>query len=93
MMKLSELQVKEVIIVDDGKRLGHISDLEIDTNSGKIVAIVLTVKDKKNGFFGKSDELVIQWNQIVRIGSDVILVKNVGQPTLYSGNFITGHNG
>ncbi|WP_042223846.1 YlmC/YmxH family sporulation protein [Oceanobacillus manasiensis] len=93
MMKLSELQVKEVIIVDDGKRLGHITDLEIDTDKGKIVAIVLTIKDKKGGFFGKSDELVIHWDQIVRIGSDVILVKNVGEPKLYSSNFITGHNG
>jgi YlmC/YmxH family sporulation protein len=93
MMKLSELQVKEVIIVDDGKRLGHITDLEIDTDRGKIVAIVLTIKDKKSGFFGKADELVIHWEQIVRIGSDVILVKNVGEPKLYSGHFITGHTG
>lgn len=84
MIKLSELQVKEVIIIDDGRRLGHISDLEIDTDSGKITAIIIFLKEKNGGFFGKPDELVIQWNQIVRIGSDVILVNDIKRPALYS---------
>ncbi|MBP1968186.1 YlmC/YmxH family sporulation protein [Virgibacillus natechei] len=84
MIKLSELQLKEVIIIDDGRRLGHISDLEIDTDSGKILAIVLIMREKKSGIFGKPDELIIHWDQIVRIGSDVILVKEVQQPQLYA---------
>ena len=84
MIKLSELQLKEVIIIDDGRRLGHISDLEIDTTSGKITAIIIILKEKSGGFFGKPDELIIQWNQIVRIGSDVILVNDVKRPVLYS---------
>lgn len=84
MIKLSELQVKEVIVVDDGKRLGHIHDLEINTDKGLITAIIIIVKDKQGGFFGKSDELIIHWDQIVTIGSDVILVKEVQQPQLYT---------
>lgn len=80
---LSELQLKEIIIIDDGRRLGHISDLEIDPNNGKIIAIIVIAKDKKSNFFGKVDELVIHWDQIVRIGSDVILVKEVQEPQLY----------
>ncbi|WP_067728322.1 YlmC/YmxH family sporulation protein [Oceanobacillus damuensis] len=83
MIKLSELQVKEIIVIDDGRRLGHISDLEIDGSSGKILAIVVVSKDKKNGMFAKADELLISWDQIVRIGSDVILVKDVQVPDLY----------
>ncbi|MFA1818651.1 YlmC/YmxH family sporulation protein [Virgibacillus oceani] len=82
MIRLSELQLKEVIIIDDGSRLGHISDLEIDTDIGRIIGIVLMMKEKK-GFFDKPEELVIHWSQIVRIGSDVILVRNVDQPKLY----------
>lgn len=82
-MKLSELQIKEVIVIDDGKRLGHIHDLEINPDSGQITAIILLVKEAKGGFFGKSDEVIIHWNQIVTIGSDVILVKDVPQPQLY----------
>lgn len=84
MVKLSELQMKEVIIVDDGSRIGHISDLEIDADRGKILAIVIMLKEKKGGLFGKPDELLIHWEQIVRIGSDVILVKDVQAPDLYA---------
>lgn len=80
---LSELQLKEVIIIDDGRRLGHISDLEIDPDNGKILAFIILGKEKKANLFGKMDELIVHWNQIVRIGSDVILVKEVQEPQLY----------
>ncbi|MEN2766531.1 YlmC/YmxH family sporulation protein [Ornithinibacillus xuwenensis] len=83
MIKLSELQVKEVIIVNDGRKLGHISDLEIDPDRGKIIALVIYLREKKGGFFGKPEELMIYWEQIVTIGSDVILVKDVDGPRLY----------
>lgn len=84
MIKLSELQIKEVIVIDDGKRLGHIHDLEIDPDNGMITAIVIAVRDKKSGLFGRTDELIIHWDQIITIGSDVILVKEVKQPELYT---------
>ncbi len=77
MIKLSELQIKEVIVIDNGKRLGHIYDLEIDPDLGKITAIILILRDKKSGLFGKTDELIIYWEQIVTIGADVILVKEI----------------
>jgi YlmC/YmxH family sporulation protein len=89
MIKLSDLQIKEIISVDDGRRMGHLMDLEIDVNTGKIVAIVLELKDKKGGFFGKPDELIIHWQQIVRIGSDVILVKDTLQPQLYGDTYVS----
>ncbi|MFC4557026.1 YlmC/YmxH family sporulation protein [Virgibacillus kekensis] len=83
MVKLSELQIKEVIVIEDGRRLGHISDLEIDGDNGNITALVIIVKDKKNGLFGKAGEMVIPWHHIETIGSDVILVRDVGKPALY----------
>jgi YlmC/YmxH family sporulation protein len=82
MVTLTELQLKEVILMEDGRRLGNIADLEINPNNGKIEAIILFVKDKKGNFFSKSDELIIGWNQIVRIGSDVILVREANGPLL-----------
>lgn len=75
MIKLSDLQIKEVIVVTNGKRLGHIYDLEIDEISGRINAIILISRDSKNSFFGKPKELIVYWDQIVTIGSDVILVE------------------
>ncbi|KKE78052.1 YlmC/YmxH family sporulation protein [Oceanobacillus caeni] len=82
MVTLTELQLKEVILMEDGRRLGNIADLEINPNTGKIEAIILFVKDKKGNFFSKSDELIIAWNQIVRIGTDVILVREANGPLL-----------
>lgn len=86
MVKLSELQMKEIIVIDDGSRLGQISDLEIDGESGRILAFVVVAREKKSGMFAKADELIIAWEKIVRIGSDVILVKEVHGPELFQIN-------
>ncbi|GLO65914.1 MULTISPECIES: YlmC/YmxH family sporulation protein [Oceanobacillus] len=83
MVKLSELQMKEIIAVDDGSRLGHIIDLEIDGNNGRILAIIVEGKEKKQGMFAKADELLIAWEKIVRIGEEVILVKEIYGPGIY----------
>ncbi|WP_284140892.1 MULTISPECIES: YlmC/YmxH family sporulation protein [unclassified Virgibacillus] len=82
MIKLSELQVKEVIAINSGERIGHISDLDIDPSRGKITAIIIYLREKK-GLFGKAEEMIIYWEQIVTIGSDVILVKQIEEPILY----------
>ncbi|UOQ43126.1 YlmC/YmxH family sporulation protein [Halobacillus salinarum] len=74
-MKISDLQVKDVIAMETGERLGYISDLDIDTNRGRLKGLVVTLKGKAMGLFGKEEELVIPWDQIVNIGADVILVK------------------
>ncbi|MCA0969357.1 YlmC/YmxH family sporulation protein [Halobacillus litoralis] len=77
-MKISELQMKDVIAMESGERLGYISDLDIDTQQGKLKGLVLTLKGKAMGLFGKDEEMLIPWNQIVNIGADVILVKKTG---------------
>ncbi|MDU5949315.1 MAG: YlmC/YmxH family sporulation protein, partial [Paenibacillus macerans] len=48
-MKISDFQTKDVINVVDGKRLGHISDLELDLRQGVIEAIVVPVNTKFMG--------------------------------------------
>ena len=40
-LRASELRVKEVVSVNDGKRLGYIFDLEIDMDTGKILSFVI----------------------------------------------------
>lgn len=74
-MKISELQLKDVIAMETGERLGYISDLDIDTQRGHLRGLVLTLKGKAMGLFGKEEEMMIPWSQIVNIGADVILVK------------------
>ncbi|CAM3748435.1 YlmC/YmxH family sporulation protein [Mesobacillus thioparans] len=75
MVKVTEFQVKDVVNVSDGKRLGSIEDFEINLNTGKIEAVVIGSSGKVLGFFGKEDEVVIPWRNILKIGEDVILVR------------------
>lgn len=75
MVKVTEFQVKDVVNVSDGKRLGNIEDFEINLNTGKIEAVVIGSAGKVLGFFGKEEEVVIPWKNILKIGEDVILVR------------------
>lgn len=76
MMKISELQVKDIVNMDNGKRLGHLTDLEINLSTGQIEALIINGSGKMMGLFGKeSEEVFIPWRNIIRIGSDVILVE------------------
>ena len=75
MVKTSDLKVKEVININDGKRLGVITDIEIDIESGRLTAIVVPGPGKFLGFFGRNEDVVIPWDKINKIGADVILVE------------------
>ncbi|AXO99802.1 YlmC/YmxH family sporulation protein [Bacillus anthracis] len=75
MIRISELQMKDIINVSDGKRLGNIGDIEIDMDTGKIESIIIAKQTRTLGIFGKDIEIVIRWKEIVKIGEDVILVR------------------
>ena len=73
-MRLSELQTKDVINVYDGKKVGNIIDAKIDGNDGKMMKLIVEPNKMFRRFFSSKDELEIIWEQIVKIGDDVILV-------------------
>jgi YlmC/YmxH family sporulation protein len=74
--KTSELREREVVNVLDGRRLGLASDLEIEAETGRIIAIVVPGPGKFLWLFGKSEDFVIPWEKIIKIGVDVILVES-----------------
>ncbi|WP_138751910.1 YlmC/YmxH family sporulation protein [Paenibacillus sinopodophylli] len=75
-MKISDFQTKDVINIVDGKKLGQISDLELDLRQGRIDSIVVPQFTKFLGMFGGGGtEVVIPWRNIVKIGADVVLVR------------------
>jgi YlmC/YmxH family sporulation protein len=78
MVKISEFQIKDVVNVSDGKRLGNIGDIEINLTTGKIDAVVISGSGRVLGFFGKDEDIVIPWKNIIKIGQDVILVRYKG---------------
>ncbi|KGG79750.1 hypothetical protein Y919_10060 [Caloranaerobacter azorensis H53214] len=74
MVKTSDLKEKEVINIRDGTRLGLINDIEIDLDRGVVEAVYIPGGSRLLSFFGKSDEYVIKWENIIKIGKDVVLV-------------------
>ncbi|MGB9846470.1 MAG: YlmC/YmxH family sporulation protein [Desulfotomaculales bacterium] len=74
MVKISELRMREVINVADGRRMGPIKDIDIDLEQGRISAIILPGPGRLFSFFGREEEIVVPWEKIKRIGVDVILV-------------------
>lgn len=78
MLKVSEFQIKDVVNVGDGKKLGNIDDIEINLDTGTIEAIIIGGAGRVLGFFGKDEEVVIPWKNILKIGEDVVLVRYKG---------------
>lgn len=78
MIKTSELKQKEVININDGRRLGLVADVEINMETGNLEAIIIPAGGKFLGFFSKENDIVIGWNNIKKIGVDVILVDGTG---------------
>ena len=72
--RISELQCKEVICVSDGRRLGFISDIEVEVPEGCVTAIIVPGPCRYLGIAGRKDDYRIPWNCINRIGPDIVLV-------------------
>ncbi|MBE5906368.1 MAG: YlmC/YmxH family sporulation protein [Lachnospiraceae bacterium] len=73
-MRYSELRKKEVINVATGKSLGFVCDLTFDERTGCICALVVPEQERWCGFFLKENTYCIEFNRIVRVGPDFILI-------------------
>lgn len=75
---VTDLRAKEVVNVDNGCRLGCVTDVEIDTCTGCLVSITVFCGKGICGFLGRGEEFTVCWKDIVVIGSDMILVRKGG---------------
>ncbi len=75
-MRLSDLQNKTVINLIDGKNIGNIIDMEVDS-SGKTLNLIVEKHRFLLSYFSNKKEIAIKWEQIEKIGEDVILVNIV----------------
>ena len=75
MFNASDFRSKEVINITDGERLGFVCDMEIDKQTGHILTLIVPNKDKK--IFSKQNGIKIPWENVSKIGDDIIFVKNI----------------
>lgn len=69
-----DMMEKDVINIKNGEVLGKFDDLEIDTKVGKISAFYIEEASKFMGMLGKSKSRKVKWDEILKIGMDVIIV-------------------
>lgn len=72
-VNLSDLQKKDVVNLDDGKKIGKIMDAEVSYDGKINYFVVLNYSFWK--FWRKNEEVHVSFPQIKKIGEDVILVE------------------
>lgn len=70
---LEDIKRLQVIEINTGKIIGFIKDFRIDLNSYKIKSMIIPLKNYS--IFSKINSIEIKWENIKKIGEDVILVQ------------------
>ncbi|MFA6941221.1 MAG: YlmC/YmxH family sporulation protein [Clostridiaceae bacterium] len=70
---LEDIKRLQVIEINTGKIIGFIKDFKIDLNSYKIISIIIPLKNYS--IFSKINSIEIKWENIKKIGEDIILVQ------------------
>lgn len=73
--RITELRDKEIIDVSGGARYGYVGDLEVDLESGRVLALVVPGRLRLFGLLGREEDRYIPWSSVKRFGEDIILVQ------------------
>lgn len=74
-MKLSDLQRKDIININDGSVVGRIIDADISELDGSLISLIIEKNRYIKSIFTTDNVVNIKYSQIKRIGSDVILIE------------------
>ncbi|MCL2513883.1 MAG: YlmC/YmxH family sporulation protein [Oscillospiraceae bacterium] len=70
---VADLCQKEVINIADGVRIGRVCDVEVDTSTGRVLALIIYGRQRLVGV--RDEDIRICWEEIDVIGDDTILVR------------------
>ena len=73
--RVADLRWKEIIDIGDGTRYGYVGDVELDTASGQVRALVVYGRLRLLGLLGREEDRVFPWSSVRRFGEDIILVE------------------
>ncbi len=78
--RVADMRHKEVINSIDGSRIGYIDDVELDTVTAQMTAVIIFGRPKLFGLLGKQEDIVIRWENIELIGHDTVIINGVPLP-------------
>ncbi len=74
---ITEMRNKEVINLQDGTRMGFVSDVELDTDSARLISVIIYGRARLFGLLGRTQDIMIPWENIDVIGDETILVNHI----------------
>lgn len=74
-MRICEVRMKEVINVCNCKKLGYVSDLDVNLCTGRIEGIIVPKSSGFCGILGSDCCYYITYENIQKIGEDLIFVE------------------
>lgn len=72
-MRLTDLQSKDIIDIATGSFVGRIVDIVLD-DKGVLDSLVVEKRRFFFSLFSSKNEIIVKWNQIQKVGEDVIII-------------------
>ncbi len=74
LLRTYNLRQKEVINIRTAEKLGFIRDVEINFEDGSIETVIIPKRGGIFKLFSQEKEYEISWDNIVKIGREIVLV-------------------
>jgi YlmC/YmxH family sporulation protein len=73
--KISEIVQRDIVNLIDGSKLGAVKDVQIDLETGQVLALVLSGERKYFGLLDAGRDVVVPWENIRKFGVHTVLVE------------------
>ncbi|NLY49563.1 MAG: YlmC/YmxH family sporulation protein [Firmicutes bacterium] len=75
-MRLRDLEDKELISLQDGRRIGYFGDADLvfSGETGEIVGLEINTKSSILQFFSEKRVSLIPWRAVKKVGKEVIIL-------------------
>lgn len=73
-MTLRDLSSKDVIQLKTGENLGRIDDVVFEEHGARLQSVILRGRAHCFGLLGSDEDLILPWESVKTIGTDVVMV-------------------
>jgi YlmC/YmxH family sporulation protein len=70
---INAIKNMEVIDIDTGSKAGYIKDIKVNFEEQKVISLILP--GEISGWFSKTEDIEVLWENVIKVGVDVMIVK------------------